>query len=100
MAEIKVTSQELRKQANELKGLNRQFQKAVNDMNGYQRQLMGMWDGEAKETFNKSYQSDVKQMEEFYRTIEKYCEALEANAAEYERAEKQNVQTASKRTYR
>lgn len=100
MAEIKVTSRELHTKSEQLAKLNQQFHKAVEEMTSYEQKLMGMWDGEAKEQFHKAYTSDAKQMEEFFRTIEKYCQTLKQDAVEYEKAEKRNLQTASKRSYR
>ena len=79
MAEFKVTSSQLISKANELKQLNNQFKTAVSDMTSTESSLMGMWDGDSKEAFHKAYTSDKNQMDVFYQTIEKYCEALERN---------------------
>lgn len=100
MAEIKVTSGDLKNRASELRQLNSQFKKAVEDMTATEKQLIGMWDGEAKEAFNTAYTNDVSQMDVFYDTIEKYCQALEQNAAKYESAEQKNLDTASSRSYK
>lgn len=100
MAEIKVTSGELKNKASELRQLNGQFKKAVEDMTSTEQQLMGMWEGESKEAFHNAYNSDKSQMDVFYDTIEKYCQALENNAAKYEAAEQKNLQTASSRSYK
>lgn len=100
MAEITVTSAELRAKANELRQLNSQFRKSVDDMTATEQQLVGMWDGEAKEAFHNAYNSDKTQMDTFYDTIEKYCQTLEANADKYEKAEQKNVETASTRSYK
>ncbi len=100
MAEIKVTSTELKSKAAELRQLNNQFKKAVEDMTSTEQQLMGMWDGETKEAFHNAFNNDKTQMDTFYQTIEKYCQALEDNAAKYETAEQKNLSTASTRTYK
>ena len=100
MAEIKVTSTELKSKASELRQLNSQFKKAVEDMMSNEQQLMGMWDGETKEAFHNAFNNDKSQMDVFYQTIEKYCEALENNAAKYEAAEQKNLSTASTRSYK
>mgnify|MGYP001043957505 FL=1 len=100
MAEIKVTSGELKNKASELRQLNQQFKKAVEDMVNTEQQLMGMWDGEAKDSFHNAFNSDKSQMDVFYETIEKYCQTLEVNAQKYEAAEQKNLQTASTRTYK
>lgn len=100
MAEIKVTSGELKSKASELRQLNGQFKKAVEEMTANEQQLVGMWDGETKEAFHNAYNADKTQMDVFYQTIEKYCQALETNAAKYEAAEQKNLSTASSRTYK
>lgn len=100
MAEIKVTSGELRNKAAELRQLNQNFKKSVEEMTSTEQQLVGMWDGEAKETFHNAFNADRSQMDVFYQTIEKYCVALENNAAKYEQNEAKNVQTASTRSYK
>ena len=76
MAQIKVTSTQLRSKANELRQLNNRFKSAVTSMTSTESSLMNMWDGEAKTAFHKAYTSDKNQMDTFYQTIEKYCQAL------------------------
>jgi WXG100 family type VII secretion target len=65
-----------------------------------EQQLVGMWDGDTKDAFHNAYNSDKSQMDVFYNTIEKYCQALETNAQKYEQAEKKNLNTATTRTYK
>lgn len=100
MAEIKVTSAELKNKATELRQLNSQFKSAVESMTATELQLMGMWDGASKEAFHNAYNSDVMQMDAFYQAIEKFCITLEQNAAQYENAEQKNLSTASTRSYK
>lgn len=100
MAEIRVTSGELRNKASELRNLNSQFKKAVEEMTSNEQQLVNMWDGEAKDMFHQAYNFDRVQMDTFYETIELYCQALEENAAKYDMAEQKNVNTALSRSYK
>lgn len=100
MAEIRVTSKELKNKAEELRRLNSNFKNAVETMTQNEKSLMGMWDGEAKDAFHKAFESDRVQMDTFYTTIEQYCRALENDAANYEKAEQRNLATAAKRTYK
>ena len=99
MAEIKVTSTELKSKAAELRQLNNQFKKAVEDMTSTEQQLMGMWDGETKEAFHNAFNNDKTQMDNFFNAIEVYAQRLEAAAAKYEQAEAQNTEIATTRTY-
>ena len=100
MAEIRVTSAELKNKAAELRSLNEKFKATIEELSANEQQLMGMWDGDTKETFHAAYNSDKTQMENFYAAIEKYCQALESNAAQYESAEAKNTNTASTRSYK
>lgn len=99
MAEITVTTGELKNKANELRQLNSQFRKSVEEMTSNEQQLMAMWDGDAKDAFHNAYNSDKAQMGVFYDTIEKYCQALEENAAGYAEAERKSVNAVSTRTH-
>lgn len=100
MGEFRVTSKELKNKASELRQINNQFKKSVEELTATEKQLVGMWDGNAKEAFHTEYSNDVSQMDVFYQTIEKYCQALENNANKYEIAEQKNLDTASTRTYK
>ena len=100
MAEIRVTSAELKNKAAELRGLNDKFQAAIEELTANEQQLMGMWDGDSKEAFHAAYNNDKTQMDNFYAAIEKFCQVLEMNAAQYENAEAKNTNTASTRSYK
>lgn len=100
MAEIKVTSGELKNKATALRQLNTNLKKAVEEMTSNENSLVGMWDGEAKEAFHKAYESDRNQMDTFSQVIEKYCIALENNAAKYEQMEAKSLKLASERSYK
>ena len=100
MAEFRVTSRELRSKASELRQLNSQFKKAVEEMTETEQQLVGMWDGDAKDAFHTAYHNDKSQMDTFYQTIDRHSQALENNASKYETAEQKNLNTASTRSYK
>jgi len=98
MAEIKVTPQELKTKAETLQNFNTQFRSAVEKMVGYVSQLNGMWEGEAKEAFNKAFNDDKGKMDQFAQNIEKYVQALLESASQYENAEKTATSLASQRS--
>ena len=100
MAEIRVTSTQLRSKASELRNLNNQFKSTVSSMTSTESSLMNMWDGEAKAAFHRAYTNDKNQMDAFYQAIENYCRALEENATKYDEMERRNVATANTRTYK
>ena len=100
MAAFQVTAKELRAKAEELRGLKEQFESQVNNLEQQEKSLCSMWEGEAKEAFNKAFNSDIKQMDKFAKLIVQYCASLESIAMQYEKAEAQNVSTATARKYK
>ena len=99
MAEIQVTAASIRNKAQELQSLNSTFKSYVEDMISTENSLGAMWEGEAKNAFHTAFTTDTQKMSEFYNLIEKYCQALETIAEEYEKAEAANTATATQRSY-
>jgi WXG100 family type VII secretion target len=100
MAAFQVTAGQLRAKANELRQMNRQFKSQLGNLDSQERSLNGMWEGEAKNAFERAFRSDRGQMDNFHNLIEQYCTALDNIAAKYEAAERRNINTATTRTYR
>jgi len=99
MAFFQVTSRELRNKAENLRGLNGQFRAKCNELDSQEQELCSMWEGEAKNAFDKAFKSDEAQMDNFYNLIEQYCVALENIATKYDQAEMMNTSTAQTRSY-
>ena len=99
MAMIQVTSSELRKQAEVLRGLNFKFQTNVSGLESVEQSLKGMWEGQANTAFHGAFVKDKGQMDNFYNAIEQYIAALLVIAQKYEQAEAKNTDTASARVY-
>lgn len=100
MAEIRVTASELRTKAQTLRQLNQSFNTQVNVLQQNEQSVCSMWEGEAKNAFHTEFTKDKGKMEQFKQAIDKYVQALEQIAQAYERAEQQNTQIATNRTYR
>jgi len=66
----------------------------VNGMTSHEQALNGMWEGDAKNTFDKAYNQNLIQFENFYKGINEYVKALNQVADEYDRTEAINVQVA------
>lgn len=99
MALIRVSSQELRSKASELRNLNGQLKSQTAEFQGGAQELGATWEGDAKQAFIKATESDKQQMDRFAELIEKYCLALEEDAKRYDEAEARNAQIASSRKY-
>lgn len=99
MSKMIVTAAQMKSSADALKQLNGQFKTAVSRLEELQQSLASMWEGEANNAFNRAFQSDKVQMDNFYNAIEVYAQRLTAAAARYQEAEARNTQTANERKY-
>ena len=99
MAEIRVTSAQLRGKADELKNLNSQFRSKVEELVNYEGSLSSMWEGDAKNAFHTAFNNDKVQWNNFHTLIEQYIVTLNNIAAEYDQREAQNAQIAAQRRY-
>ena len=100
MSEMVINSSTIKAQAENLSNLNVQFQSQVNELKNIESTLNSSWDGEARVTFHNAFQSDVDQMDNFFKVISQYVATLMNIAARYEQAENKNIDIASTRTYR
>lgn len=99
MALIRVTASQVRSTANQLREYNSNFNTQVNRLQESEASLNSMWDGQANDAFHAAFSSDKEYMTQFYNLINKYCEALDQIATEYENAENKNTETATKRSF-
>lgn len=100
MAQITVTSSQVKSKADLLASYNRQLNSQINVLQQIEASLLTMWEGEAKNAFDKAFKSDIKQMQNFYAEINNYVARLKEIVASYEEAEAKNIRTATERTYR
>lgn len=98
MAEIKVTSAEIRNKANELRQMNQQFKTKVEAMVTSENTLCGQWEGDAKTAFHTAFTNDKAKWDLFAQEIENYSIALENIAQEYDAKEAANTNIASQRS--
>lgn len=99
MAEIRVTTAELRRKAEELRNLNNQFKAKVGEITNCELSLTSMWEGDAKTAFHISFNNDKIQWDNFYNLIEQYIVTLMNIATEYDNKEAINANIASSRNY-
>lgn len=98
MAYFQVTSADLRRKAEELKGLNQRFTQEEENLNGCHNALNSMWEGETKESFSREFNKDRTRMDAFKNAINQYTEALLSIAASYEDAENKNLSIVGSRS--
>lgn len=99
MSFFQVTAAELRKKAEELKGLNSRFKNSTDVLKNTEQSLKAMWEGEANTAFHNAFIKDAEVMDIFHTVINQYIEALLVIAKRYEEAENRNIATASSRSY-
>jgi WXG100 family type VII secretion target len=99
MSFFQVTAAELRKKAEQLKGLNTRFKTGTDNLQETEQTLKSMWEGEANDTFHAAFMKDKGQMDTLHAVIEQFIEALLIIAAKYEAAENKNISIAATRSY-
>jgi len=99
MSFYQVTSGELRRRAEEMRGLNSRFKSEEENLRASEANLKTMWEGEANEVFHSAFVHDASAMDMFYDTVEQYIAALLVIAERYEIAERKNAEIARARNY-
>lgn len=92
-----VTPSALRDKAADLRNQNKTLRSQVDQLRTQEGSLRGMWEGEAHDTFAREFTKDMTKLDEFASAIDMFANKLDEIAAEYERAENANVQTAATR---
>jgi len=100
VSRIQLTESTLNKKKSELEQLNTQLKKQIKDLDSTEKTIMGMWTGDAAKAFNATYEKDGASFDKFTSLVTKYVGALESIMKLYEKGEKENVQTAKKRSYK
>lgn len=99
MAQILVTSAELRNAASTLREYNASFKNQVANLESSEGALKSQWQGQANDAFHTAFMNDKAFMDKFAVEIDKYCQTLETIAAKYDAAEAANTETAVTRKY-
>lgn len=88
---LRVTSQELRKRADELENLNTTFLAQVSGLKEDETKLAGSYQGDAQKQFHIRFVNDMEKFQAFSNAIRRYIEQLRADADSYDAAESRNV---------
>jgi len=97
--QILVTYQQINSTIQQLTQLNARFKSAVNSLESTEGQLCGMWEGQARDAFDKAFKSDKIQMDNFYNAIQQYISVLTTALQEYQRTEAENAEIGNTRNY-
>lgn len=99
MSEIRVSFQELRNKADELKTMNEQLRSALETLDTQEGTLLLMWEGDAKNAFHTAYTSDRGQMESLCSVIDQFYNFIIYMISSYLQVELLNQDIAQTRTY-
>ncbi len=99
MALIRVTASQVRSTSTSLRDYNQSFDSQVKKLQESEASLNSMWEGQAKEAFHAAFEGDKEFMFQFKALVDQYCVALDNIAAEYEKAESTNTETARARSF-
>ena len=99
MAQFGVDLQKLEQCLSDLKSDHKQFDAEVENLRTSERTLSGKWEGDAKEAFEKAFNSDAKYMDDFGRLLTEYENALDTVIKAYRNAESTNIATGNLRTF-
>lgn len=99
MAEIMVTSSQLKTKADSLREYNERFKSQVTNLESQEGSLISMWEGDARDAFDRAFKSDKAQFDNFYNLINQYVQTLEMIAAKYAEAEATSANIAGTRSY-
>ena len=97
MADIKVSTQQLRNVASQLSTMKSRLVNEASTMRTHQRTLTSQWDGPSNEEFDRAFNRNVSEFENFNNLVQDYINALNNYADQYERMENQNKSIASTR---
>lgn len=99
MPQIQVTPAQLRQKAQLLSQLNNNLNTQIGVLQTTETNVCSKWEGDSKSAFHNAFMHDKQCMDAFKAAIDRYVQALEQIAQNYEKAEAQNTQTATSRSY-
>ena len=94
MAEIKVTSSQLRQKSSTLKTVSNNIKTLSGEINQEVTKIKPVWEGEAAESFFKKFTALYNTLQEIPETINKYSEFLNSAADDFAAAESANISSA------
>ena len=99
MAEFMVNFPALKSKRDQLQSLNEQLKNKRTELESVNGNLRTMWEGDSQKAFDNAVMTDISKIDEFIALINEYCQAIDEIIAGYTRAEQQNTDTATTRTY-
>ena len=98
MAQMIISSSELKKKKEALEGLKKVLSGQIQQLEEKAGKLNSMWEGDAKETFVKSFKADTDNLRKALNVIADFLIVLEKIISIYMMMEAKNIQTAGGRS--
>ena len=89
MAQMKITTDEMRSIAGSFEGLITEWDGSVATLYRYLEELDAMWDGDASEAFKEVFNSDKAKYDQLSEMMRTYKEAINTAAQRYDEGEAQ-----------
>lgn len=97
MARFRVTTRQLRDQADKLETMNNKFAQAVNKLREGCASLGSKWEGPARDKFVEEFNKDAEKFDLFKNGITTFINQLRTDANEYDKTEEANRAIAATR---
>lgn len=91
MAEIKVTSTQIREKSSTLKGVSNNIKTIADEVNQEISKVKPIWEGEAAESFTKKFTALYNSLQGIYEEVAKYSDFLDQAAEGFAAAETANI---------
>lgn len=91
MAQIKVTSTQMREKSTTLKSISNNIKTLSGEINQEVTKIKPVWEGEAAESFIKKFTTLNNSLQQIHETIAKYSDYLNGAADDFAAAESVNV---------
>lgn len=96
MAQIEVRPEEMKRISSEINNLIEEYQQSVNRLYQLNAEMDALWDGDANNAFNDSFNNDKPKFMNLINMMNEYNQALTVIANNYEDTELKNAETARK----
>ncbi len=95
MAQIRVSTQELRNTANELEQCNEVFRTQAAGLRDDENLLSQSYEGDSQKQFHTAFMANAEKFDQFHMTVQNFIRQLREDADAYDRMEAENAAIAS-----
>lgn len=97
MAQISVSSNQLKSRRDQLEQYNSRLEQLRSSYEDLERRLNAQWEGDAKNNFHNTFLQNMENLRSLSDAVKQYCSVLQDIICKYESTEAQNASLASTR---